>query len=182
MRCFYLSSQGKWEDCVHFTRPKQAHWSVPPQHGEAGWARWHSSTQPTRRWGGTRRTKQAVLLGPGLDTRAARLDWPRGTLVMELVPAAAAAATGRMTAPRHAQGSRALQRLYSLLPLAACDELHPEHTWVGQLLYSNDVELELQRLLTTNGFRGDRPSVWALQARAVIACTCARPHFTPGLV
>jgi len=47
-------------------------------------------------------------MGPGLDTRAARVDWPRGTLVMELVPAAAAAATGEaLTAPAHAQGSYA---------------------------------------------------------------------------
>jgi hypothetical protein len=127
---------------------------------------------------GPHRTKQAVLIGPGLDTRAARVDWPGGTLVMELVPAAAAAATGHLTLPRHAQGSRALQRLYSLLPLSACDELHPEHTWMGELLYAKDVELELQQLLTTNGFRGDRPSVWTLQARAGSACTRVRQRST----
>jgi len=115
-------------------------------------------------------------MGPGLDTRAARVDWPRGTLVMELVPAAAAAATGEaLTAPAHAQGSRALQRLYSLLPLSPCDELHPEHTWVGRLLHAQDVEGELQRLLTANGFRGDRPSVWAMQARACCCWVRAKP-------
>lgn len=118
-------------------------------------------------------TKQAVLLGPGLDTRAARTDWPAGTLVMELCPAEAAAAMAPVVVPRHTLStstglpSRQLRRLYSLLPLPAAPAPRDsfEDSWVGALVADPELEAKLERLLRENGFRADRPSVWTLQVR-----------------
>ena len=122
--------------------------------------------------------RQAVLVGPGLDTRASRLPWPRGVVIYDVAPGDAHA----VAASARAKASASTSRPSSAPP--GC--LH-----VRVAADAGDGTDDIASALAAAGHRGDRLSVAALslshlprdaarRTLAAVASVCARYSLVAG--
>ena len=123
--------------------------------------------------------RQAVLVGPGLDTRASRLAWPRGVVIYDV-------------APGDAHAVAACARAKSAPSSSPCPSSAPPgclHVRVAA--DAADERDDIASALAAAGHRGDRLSVAALslshlpradarRTLASIASVCARYSLVAG--